>query len=208
MSATLHVNDAQSHDGRGPGAGGGARTPPVRWGLLALAALLVASMFYLGVRYDLQRVESSSMAPTMTSGDLILVDRSAYDNAPIERGDMVVFADPGGWAGNDPLRMNASNELFVKRVIGIGGDHVSCCDADQNLTVNGDVVDEAYLPQPVTRQGLGTNANVPEERLWVMGDNRSSSIDSRHLLSSSSLGYVSEENVIGRVVLTIPFFGS
>lgn len=180
-----------------------------RVAVVAGVAIVVVLVVFL-LRYDVQRVDSTSMAPTMGAGDLLVVDPRAYDQHPPQRGDVVVFSDPGGWGDPHPLREQTTGELFVKRVVGVGGDWVYCCDAEGRLEVNGEPVDEDYLPADLPGQGLPSNAHIPDGHLWVLGDNRVSSLDSRHLLDSSSLGYVAEEDVTGRVVVTIPFpgFGS
>lgn len=166
-----------------------------------VAGLLVVT---LAGRYDVHRVASDSMVPSFESGDLLLVDTQAFEGSRPLHGDVVVFTDPGGWAGGDPTLDGAAGELFAKRVIGVGGDEVYCCDAARRLLVNGEIVDEHYLP-PDAGQGPRSMAHIPDGRLWVLGDNRQRSIDSRHRLGTPSLGYVPETDVVGRVVLTIPF---
>jgi signal peptidase I len=186
-------------------------SPPVRtdrrrgtW--VAVVALAIAVSLVVGLtgRYDLHRVGSASMAPTIGTGDLIVVDTQAYDRSRPRHGELIVFADPGGWAGSDPTLDGTVGELFVKRVIGVGGDEVYCCDADQRLLVNGEIVDEHYLPADAAGQGLRSIAHVPDGRMWVLGDDRMRSIDSRHRLGTPSLGYVAETDVVGRVVGTVP----
>jgi signal peptidase I len=172
---------------------------------VALCAVLVVVV--LGGRYELHRVGSSSMTPTMDPGDLLLVDTRAYDSTPPRGGDLIVFPDPGGWAGTDPSADGSTGDHFVKRVIGVGGDRVECCDADHRLRVNDEVVDEGYLPAGTAGRGPRSIAHVPDGRLWVLGDNRARSLDSRHRMQTPSLGYVPADDVTGRVVLTIPFFG-
>lgn len=175
--------------------------------VMTVAAMVVAvvTVLMLAPRYDLQRVQSMSMAPTVEPGDVLLVDTRAYEASGPKRGDVIVFTDPGGWGDPDPMRGEATGQLYVKRVVGVGGDHVYCCGPERRLEVNGQAVDEDYLPDEGRGRGLRFNAVVPAERLWVLGDNRASSIDSRHLLDSASLGYVAESDVVGRVALTVPF---
>jgi len=87
---------------------------------------------------------------------------------------------------------------LVKRVVGVGGDHVECCDAEGRVTVNDVALDEPYLKAPQQRQ-RAFDVTVPEDRLWVMGDNRSNSEDSRYHQDLPGEGSIPVDDVVGKV---------
>jgi signal peptidase I len=139
-------------------------------------------------------IPSGSMMNTLLVNDRVLVNELVPGVVPLRRGDVVVFRDPGGWLGP------AGDGDLIKRVIGLPGDTVSCCDAQGRLSVNGHPVDEPYV---VLRPGSDRVAaedfevTVPAGRIWVMGDNRYASADSR------AHGTVPESDVIGRAFVTM-----
>ncbi|MFJ2980370.1 signal peptidase I [Curtobacterium sp. NPDC087082] len=138
-------------------------------------------------------IPSLSMANTLLVGDRVLVNELVPGVVPLRRGDVVVFEDPGGWLGP-----GQGNDL-IKRVIGLPGDTVSCCDAQGRLSVNGHAVDESYVVlQPGSDRVALTDfsVTVPKGRLWVMGDNRYDSADSR------AHGTVPVSDVVGRAFVT------
>ncbi|MFA5607516.1 MAG: signal peptidase I [Leucobacter sp.] len=161
-------------------------------------------------------IPSVSMEQTLRVNDRILVNQLVPDLVGVQRGDVVVFKDPGGWlhpsGAADPttfervlqtigLAADTSNEYVVKRVIGVGGDVVACCDADGRVTVNGVPIDEPYIviPEGETRaSALDFEVEVPEGSVWVMGDNRYQSKDSRYNQDQPGKGFVPEEEIVGR----------
>ncbi|MGL3806201.1 signal peptidase I [Paeniglutamicibacter sp. R2-26] len=158
---------------------------------------------------DFYYIGSSSMESTLNPGDGLLVDRRAYKSEPIQHGDIVVFDGRGSflpyqspnavdslaWA----LRLAGNDSVYVKRVIGVAGDTVSCCGPDGKLTVNGVPLDEPYLFAGDKPSEQAFTATVPQGRLWVMGDHRSVSEDSRALLGAPGGGMVPVDRVLGKV---------
>ena len=160
-------------------------------------------------------IPSGSMNDTLVFNDRILVQKVSYwGSASPERGDVVVFADPGGWldgadAPSPDNVVSRTLEVFglfpsgghlVKRVIGVGGDTVACCDKRGRVTVNGTPLDErGYLAAGERPSERTFKQKVPDGYLWVMGDNRSQSADSRFHLGDPGGGFVPEENVVGKV---------
>lgn len=161
-------------------------------------------------------IPSESMEHTLQVDDRILVNQLVPDLLDVQRGDIVVFKDPGGWlyprSGEEAtgvgkllelvgLAADTSNEYVVKRVIGIGGDRVACCDAQGRVTVNGVPIDEPYIviADGETRaSAIDFDVTVPEGSLWVMGDNRYQSKDSRYNQDQPGKGFVPLEDVVGR----------
>ncbi|MFZ4267730.1 signal peptidase I [Streptomyces arboris] len=181
-------------------------------GVAGTAALLLFSAFVVQPFL----IPSGSMEPTLRVGDRVLVNKLAYrSGAEPRRGDVVVFNGTGSFVREDldanplaaPARWAAASlglaeppdTDFVKRVVGVGGDRVVCCDARGRLRVNGVPVDETYLHPGDTASEAPFDIVVPQGTLWVMGDHRSRSSDSRDHLGSPGGGMVPVERVIGRV---------
>jgi len=186
-----------------------------RFVLLALVLAVAISGLVRSLWLDVYYIPSESMEPLLGTGDRILVSRTAYAAEPIRRGDVVVFDGRGSFAplssGKGPLvdavsaasqwfGLTGSDTTYVKRVIGVAGDHVRCCSADGRLTVNGQPIDEPYVYPGDEPSKQKFDVVVPEGRLWLMGDHRSRSADSRGLLGAPGGGMVPVERVIGRPV--------
>jgi signal peptidase I len=190
------------------------------WAELAVL-LSVALVLAVGIKALFMQafyIPSGSMNDTLVLNDRILVQKVSYwGSASPERGDIVVFADPGGWLeGDTPQAHNAvakALEVFglyptgghlVKRVLGVGGDTVKCCDTHGRVTVNGTPLHEKDYLAPGQKPSLITfKQTVPDGYLWVMGDNRSQSADSRVHLGDPGGGFVAEEDVVGKVFAVV-----
>lgn len=165
-------------------------------------------------------IPSGSMEHTLEINDHILVNQLVPKLVGVERGDIVVFKDPGGWLTSQPktaepnflqqvlqtvgLASDPSDEYVVKRVIGIGGDRVACCDTQGRVTVNGVPLNEPYIVRPegdARASGIPFDVLVPEHSVWVMGDNRYSSRDSRYNQDQPGKGFVPESEIVGKAFL-------
>ena len=165
-------------------------------------------------------IPSGSMKDTLQVNDRILVNQLVPTVQDVERGDIIVFTDPGGWlhpqAMPEPssgvrkileqvgLVAEVTDEYVVKRVIGVGGDRVVCCDANGLVTINDVPIREPYvlLPEGATNVSRdGFDVTVPEGSFWVMGDNRYASQDSRYNQDQPGKGFVREDEVVGRAFL-------
>ncbi|MFE5408605.1 signal peptidase I [Microbacterium sp. NPDC056569] len=161
--------------------------------LLSAAAVLapVAAALLIAAAFGVATVRNDSMSPTLHSGDSVVFDRWT---APA-RGDVVLLVDRAGWSG-------APDTLLVKRVVGIAGDVVVCCEAGSGrLVVNGVPLEEPYAGEVRPGGDIPFRVTVPEEAVWVMGDNRAGSADSRLSVSQPGHGAVPLADLRGTVRL-------
>lgn len=187
----------------------------------AVVVVAMALILSIGLRtfiFQMFYVPSGSMLETLQIGDKIVASKITKTMRGIDRGDIVVFHDPGdwlsapvtldGWRGDLQryltwvgLLPSNSGEDLVKRVVGVAGDRVSCCSPDGRISVNGVVLTEdAYIVAPTNQ--LTFDITVPEGRIFVMGDNRGNSQDSRYHLDVEQ-GTVPLDEVRGVVHLII-----
>jgi signal peptidase I len=154
--------------------------------LLCLAFLLVLNAFVV----QPFQIPSGSMEQGLRIGDRVLVNKLAYRfGAQPRRGDVIVFDGTGYFGDAD----------YIKRVVGVGGDHVVCCDRQGRIEVNGRAVDEsAFLYPGDSASSVPFDVVVPAGRLFVLGDHRSDSSDSRDHLGSPGGGMIPVAEVIGR----------
>ena len=159
--------------------------------MLSGLAVAVGCVLFLGgfgwaaVVYKPYTVPTESMTPTVRAGDRVLAQR--IDGGEVRRGDVVVFTDPA-W-GNTPM---------VKRVVGIGGEQIACCDKGR-ITINGKAVEESYLQKNMPASGNSFTAQVPRGQLFLLGDERTASLDSRVHLDEPGQGSVPRSAVRARV---------
>jgi signal peptidase I len=178
--------------------------------VLALVVSAIIKTFFVQMFF----VPSGSMRPLFVDNDRILVQKISYWTGHVQRGDVVVFDDPGGrWLGSEGvIHLNPVQKVLsdiglyptgghlVKRVIGIGGDHVACCDSRGRVTVNGTPLNErSYIAKGAAPSDRPFDVTVPKGRLWVMGDNRGNSEDSRFHQDLPGGGTVPEKDVVGKV---------
>jgi signal peptidase I len=189
-----------------------------RFAFPAVAVALLISGLVRALWLDVYYIPSASMEPLFGTGDRILVSRTDFQSDPVRRGDVVVFDGRGTFAplnsGNGPLQdaaaaaghwlgITGSDTTYIKRVTGLPGDHVVCCDDRQRLTVNGQALEEPYLYGGDAPSKQKFSVIVPAGRLWLLGDHRSMSADSRSLLGAPGGGMVPLDRIIGRPVQII-----
>ena len=183
----------------------------------ALALTILLKAFVV----EVFSIPSGSMENTLLPGDRVLVSKIVYRFRDIARGDVVVFSGQGSWGpdappppGNPFLRLwddltnlvgvTAPGTDYIKRVIGLPGDHVVCCDAQGRITVNGVALNEqSYIHPGDVPSSIPFNITVPAGHLWVMGDNRADSDDSRYRTTDPGGGAIPENEVVGRAFVII-----
>jgi signal peptidase I len=190
---------------------------------VALVLALLIKAFLVQAFY----IPSESMEDTLKKGDRVLVNKLVYHTRSIHRGEIVVFnGKDTSFESTPEFTATRSNNViarffrsvgsaigiappgekdFIKRVIGVAGDRVACC-TNGKVTVNGVPLTETYLKPGVTPSDQTFDVTVPKDRLWVMGDNRANSSDSRAHIDASDHGYIPTHKVIGRAFIKVwPF---
>lgn len=197
----------------------GTKKQSLTKGFLELIAIIVTALLISLVlkTYIVQNfyIPSGSMENTLQINDRIVVNKMTSEEKDLNRGDVVVFKDTKGWLSPLPkaeqnnslmdkamqaigLMPENNNQYMVKRIIGMPGDTVKCCDADGRILINGEPIDETYLyagDQPSDRYFF---AEVPEGKVWVMGDHRSNSADSRAHRNTEGNGFIDIADISGR----------
>jgi signal peptidase I len=186
--------------------------------VIAVVLAFLVKTFLVQIFY----IPSGSMENTLLVGDRVAVNRFAYRIGEPQRGDVVVFdgvdsfvpasaAPPSQGPVKDLLTelgrtvgvVPPPDTVFVKRVIGVGGDRVTCCDRRGRLGVNGTPIDEPYLYPGDVPSNTPFDVTVPEGKLWVMGDHRGASADSRAHLGDPGGGFVPVDRTLGRAFAVI-----
>jgi signal peptidase I len=181
--------------------------------LVVLAAVvLVVVRSFLVQSYVLP---TASMEPTLRQGDRVVVPPASYWFGEVGRGDVVVFDGDGVFDPPEPesnhlvaagtalaaaLGLPTGASAYAKRVLGLPGEHVACCDPAGRITVDGEPLDEPWLADGQVASRTTFDVVVPEGRIWVMGDNRDKSADSRAHLGDPGGGTVPMDRIVGRVV--------
>ena len=192
---------------------------------ILVVVALVVSLFIKSFLVQFFFIPSGSMENTLQIKDRVAVNKVPFISNNIKRGDVVVFRDPNNWlpeivdySTNKYVAKaksalvtvgvlpNPAKQYLVKRVIGVGGDRVVCCTKDGNLTINGVEVIEPYIFAGNKPSEMNFDVTVPKGKLWVMGDHRGASADSRYHQEDINKGFVPVSKVSGRVVGVIwPF---
>ena len=187
----------------------------LREAVIVLGSALILSLLIKTFVAQAFFIPSASMESTLQVGDRVLVSRLAPGPFDVSRGDIVVFVDPGGWLPPEPAQGNEVRNLLtevgefvgllpantgshlIKRVIGLPGDTVTCCDASGRISVNGVPIDEPYVIDGAVPSLVTFDYTVPADRLFVLGDNRPNSADSRFHPGDPGGGMVPMDNVVG-----------
>ncbi len=167
-------------------------------------------------------IPSGSMENTLQIQDRVAVNKLPFISKNINRGDVVVFRDPANWLpepySGDENRIvakikeglvlvgvlpNPTKQYLVKRVIGVAGDRVICCSKSGKLTINGKEATEPYIFAGNKVSEMDFNITVPEDKIWVMGDHRSASADSRYHQDDVNNGFVPVSRITGRAYAII-----
>jgi signal peptidase I len=167
-------------------------------------------------------IPSGSMENTLQIQDRVAVNKLPFISKNINRGDVVVFRDPANWLpepySGDENRIvakikeglvlvgvlpNPAKQYLVKRVIGVAGDRVICCSKSGMLTINGKEATEPYIFAGNKVSEMDFNITVPEDKIWVMGDHRSASADSRYHQDDVNNGFVPVSRITGRAYAII-----
>jgi signal peptidase I len=208
-----------------PASGGAVLWAAVKEFAIVVGMALVLSFVVKTWLLQAFYIPSGSMEDTLVLNDRVIVSKLTPGPFDLKRGDIVVFADPGGWLEPTPpqphgklatvvrdgltfvglLPDNSENHL-IKRVIGLPGDHVVCCDEGGRITINGAPIKEPYLKPGDAASEQNFDITVPAGRVWVMGDHRSNSADSRvhdGPANDGSTGSVDEKLIVGRAVVLV-----
>jgi signal peptidase I len=189
--------------------------------VVALVVSLLIKVFFVQFFY----IPSGSMENTLQIKDRVAVNKIPFISRSIHRGDIVVFRDPANWLSEpfpsqspfiiEKLREglvvvgvlpNPAKQYLVKRVVGIGGDRVICCSKNKKLTINGKESTEPYIFEGNVPSDMNFDVTVPAGKIWVMGDHRGASADSRYHQDDINKGMVPLNRITGRVVAVIwPF---
>jgi signal peptidase I len=192
----------------------------------AVVLLVIAAAIAVGVHSFLFQaffIPSGSMENTLLKGDRVIVNRLSYKVGHVQRGQIVVFSGVDSWTPEGSISQPSNPVLrefskvgsylgfapsgeqdFIKRVIGIPGDHVVCCNTQGQITVNGVALSESsYLYPGNVPSTQKFNIKVPSGRLWVMGDHRAVSYDSRGHMGDPGGGTIPESGVLGRAFVII-----
>ena len=189
--------------------------------VVALVVSLLIKTFLVQFFY----IPSGSMENTLQIKDRVAVNKVPFLSRNIARGDVVVFRDPAGWlpeitdySTNKYIAKvktglvavgvlpNPAKQYLVKRVVGVAGDRIVCCTKTGNLTINDVEVTEPYIYAGNKPSEMTFDVTVPKGKIWVMGDHRGASADSRYHQDDINKGFVPLSKVTGRVVAVIwPF---
>lgn len=215
-SARVHRRDRASK-----AAGKSSGNPLLGWLREIATVVVIAVVLSFLIKTFLFRaffIPSESMVNTLDVDDRIFVNLLVPEPFALSRGDVVVFRDTKGWLPPAPAKEQGpftwvqdgltfvgllpdnSEQHLVKRVIGLPGDHVVCCDAGGKLTINGTAIDEKYINPAEVPQIRNFDVTVPEGKVWVMGDNRNHSADSRAHMETDG-GFIDLKDLEGKAAV-------
>ena len=215
--------DKGNNAGQGASGGKSGKRRRSFWRELPVLIIVALVLALLIKSFAVQAffIPSGSMENTLEVNDRVLVNKIIYHLRPIHRGDIIVFDGTGSWdfgtsAASSNIFSKAVDQLeglvgisqdpniYIKRVIGLPGDHVVCCSTTGQITVNGVPLSESsYLYPGNAPSTQKFNITVPAGRLWVMGDHRAVSYDSRGHMGDPGGGTIPESGVLGRAFVII-----
>jgi len=192
---------------------------------ILIVVALIVSLFIKSFLVQFFYIPSGSMENTLQVQDRVAVNKVPFISDNIKRGDVVVFRDPNNWLPENledssnsltskaksllvtvGVLPNPAKQYLVKRVVGVAGDRIVCCGDSGKLSINGVEVTEPYIYGGDAPSDMKFDVTVPEGKLWVMGDHRGASADSRYHQDDINSGFVPLKTVSGRVVAVIwPF---
>ncbi len=224
-TAPIQEQEAPTEERRGGGGFGSMAKAATKEFVIVIGMALVLSFVVKTWLLQAFYIPSGSMEDTLVLNDRVIVSKLTPGAFELKRGDIVVFSDPGDWVEPLPqephgqvvtavrqglmfvgLLPNDSEDHLIKRVIGLPGDHVVCCDEGERLTVNGVPLIEPYIKPGDAPSGMDFDITVPKGSVWVMGDHRADSSDSRFHDDPSGNGAdgsVPESLVVGRAVALV-----
>ncbi|RBP99230.1 signal peptidase I [Bifidobacterium xylocopae] len=172
-----------------------------------LLACLLPILLVLGTRIFLlgqYSIPSGSMENTLAVSDRVITTQNlTLNRGGLRRGDIIVFRDPAGWLGSEGAGPDSRDDFLIKRLIGLPGDRVACEGGGHPITVNGSPIDESsYLKPGAEPSAFAFDVAVPAGHLFVLGDNRANSADSRYHRGDGADGMVPVANVTGVAVFT------
>jgi signal peptidase I len=212
---------AASDDGKVAGDKGKRKRSFWRELFVIIIAALVLTILIKAFLVQVFSIPSASMQDTLQPGDRILVNRLVYHLRDVARGDVVVFSGDGSWGPEPPpapsnpvariwdditglVGVSVPGTDYVKRVIGLPGDHVVCCDTSGRVTVNGvPLSEQSYIYPGDAPSMMKFDVRVPAGHLFVLGDHRSDSADSRYHPDAPGNGAIPENEVVGRAFVII-----
>ena len=220
MSETAQVTNTDNHDTPKT-----STTKKILKGSLELAAIVIVSLFlsFILKAYFVQpfHIPSESMQNTLQVNDRIIVNKMKNEEKDLQRGDVIVFKDTKAWLPPAPeenpniiqrilintgIAEDTSEQYLVKRIIGMPGDRIECCSPSGKITVNGKEIDEPYVYTSSERPGREFNVIVPEGKVWVMGDHRDASADSRAHMNGPGNGFIDINDIQGKTAMVVwPF---
>ena len=187
-----------------------------------IVVALVVSLFIKTFVIQFFFIPSGSMENSLQIDDRVAVNRLPFVSNDIKRGDVVVFRDPDNWLPAADIETapfviakakaalvavgvlpNPAKQYLVKRVVGVAGDRVICCTTTGQITVNGQEMNEPYIYAGNVPSDMNFDVTVPKGKLWVMGDHRGASADSRFHQDDIHKGFVPLNRVTGRVLAVI-----
>jgi signal peptidase I len=219
--ASARTSEPEAEPGQSAPKAKAAKKKKNFWRELLTIVVAAAVLTLLAKAFVIQvyRIPSASMENTLQVGDRVLVNKVVYHFRGIARGDIIVFSGQDSWGPDAPppssdpvvrifddvlsgIGLQNNQTYYIKRVIGLPGDHVACC-TDGKVTVNGVPLSEGSYLYPGNPPSFKFNEVVPAGHVWVMGDHRSDSDDSRYHPGDPGGGAIPENQVVGRAFLII-----